>query len=36
VLGQHAASVGVDFDLPAALHAGPLKAKVKAADAGEE
>jgi hypothetical protein len=36
VLRQHAASVGVDFDLPAALHAGPLKAEVKAADAGEK
>jgi hypothetical protein len=36
VLGQHAAGVGVDLDLPAALHAGPLKAKVKAANSSEE
>jgi hypothetical protein len=36
VLRQHAASVGVDLDLPPALHAGPLKAQVEAADPGEE
>jgi hypothetical protein len=36
VLRQHAAGVIVDFDLPPALHAGPLEAEVKAADSGEE
>jgi hypothetical protein len=36
VLGQHAAGIGVDLDLPAAFHAGPLKAQVEAANPGEE
>jgi hypothetical protein len=36
VLGQHAAGIGVDLDLPAALHARPLKAEVKATDPGKE
>jgi hypothetical protein len=36
VLRQHAAGIGVDLDLPPALHAGTLKAKVKAANPGEQ
>lgn len=33
---QNAGSVIVDFDLPFADHPGPLKAKIEAADSGEE
>jgi hypothetical protein len=36
VLCQHAAGICVNLDLPAALHAGPLKAQVEASNAGEE
>jgi hypothetical protein len=36
MLGEHPAGIVVDFDLPSALHAGPLKAEVEAADAGEK
>jgi hypothetical protein len=36
VLGQHAAGIGVDLDLPAAFHAGPLKAEVEAANPSEK
>jgi hypothetical protein len=36
VLRQHAAGIGVDLDLPAAFHARPLQAQVKAANPGEE
>jgi len=36
VLRQNAGGIAVDLDLPPALHAGPLKAKIKAANAGEE
>jgi hypothetical protein len=36
MLRQHAAGIGVDLDLPPALHAGTLQAQVEAADPGEE
>jgi hypothetical protein len=36
MLGQYAAGIGIDLDLPAALHASPLKSQVEAADPGEE
>jgi hypothetical protein len=36
MLRQHAARIGVDLNLPSALHACPLKAEVEAADPGEE
>jgi hypothetical protein len=36
VLRQHAAGIGVNLDLPPALHAGTLQAQVEAADPGEE
>jgi hypothetical protein len=36
VLRQHAAGIGVDLDLPPALQPGTLKAKVKAANPGEQ
>jgi hypothetical protein len=36
VLRQHAAGIGVDLDLPPALHASTLKAQVETANSGEE
>jgi len=36
VFGQHAAGIGVDLNLPPALHAGPLEPQVEAANPGEE
>jgi hypothetical protein len=36
VLRQHAAGIGVNLDLPPALQAGTLKAKVEASNPGEQ
>jgi hypothetical protein len=36
VLRKHVAGIGVDLDLPPAIHAGSLKSEVEAPDPGEQ